>query len=68
MTATSTPPTIVNKDIVAKAVAEYNEKDNTKPKKGRKAREEDEYISSSLLKIGDLQKRLIDEKDTLTLK
>ena len=68
MTATSTPPTIVNKDIVAKAVAEYNEKDNTKPKKGRKAREEDEYISSSLLKIGNLKKRLIDEKDTLTLK
>ena len=54
--------------MVAKAVAEFNEKDTTKPKRGRKAREQDEYISSSLLKIGNWEKRLIDEKDTLTPK
>ena len=47
-------------------MTDFANKDPTLPRRGRKPREEEEYISTSLQKIEMWEKRLHEEKGTLT--
>ena len=50
------------------AMAHYNLRAPDQPKRGRKPVREDIYISESLEKINDMERRLVEEKSTLLAK
>lgn len=57
-----------NPEVIKQAVAEYERKDPTQPRRGRKPVREDIYIEESLKKINEMEGRMRDERDTLTSK
>jgi len=57
-----------NTEIIEQAVKKYERKDANKPRRGRKPVREDVYIQESLEKIAAMEKRLVDEAESLSEK
>ena len=56
----------LDQNVINNAIAQFKNKDLSKPQKGRKPKREDIYISESLEKIRLMEQQLVDGKDTLT--